>query len=176
MCGIAGFWGSGNKEILAKMTDKLHHRGPDDEGFYFDGTIGLGHKRLSIIDLSSAGHQPMSNEDGSVLIVFNGEIYNFQELREKLKEKHNFKSKTDTEVIIHLYEEIGDQVFSKLNGMFAIAIFDKKRKKIILSRDRMGKKPLFWGVFKDTFIFGSELKALLEHPQFEKKNRFRIIK
>jgi len=169
MCGITGFWGSGNRETLVKMTDKLHHRGPNDEGFYFDGTIGLGHKRLSIIDLSSFGKQPMSNEDGSILIIFNGEIYNFQELKKGLEERHNFKSQTDTEVILRLYEEIGDQIFSKMNGMFAIAIFDKKRKKIILARDRMGKKPLFWGVFKNTFIFGSELKALLEHPQFERK-------
>ncbi|MBT7553620.1 asparagine synthetase B, partial [bacterium] len=110
MCGIAGYLGEGNQDILEKMTDSLYHRGPDDKGFLFEGKLGLGHRRLSIIDLSQSGRQPMSNEDGSIQIVLNGEIYNYKELRKKLKQQHKFKSQTDTEIIIHLYEEIGTEV------------------------------------------------------------------
>ncbi len=166
MCGIAGYWGEGNEEVLHKMIDSISYRGPDDKGVFLKGGVGLAHRRLSIIDTSSAGHQPMSNEDGTVHIVFNGEIYNFKELRKELKGEHVFRSQTDTEVIIHLYEEIGEAVFSKLSGMFAIALFDSKRNKIILSRDRMGKKPLYWHKSEGIFIFGSELKALIAHPRF----------
>ncbi len=169
MCGIAGYWGVGNKDVLKKMADTLRHRGPDDEGYYEDHDVGLAHRRLSIIDTSSAGHQPMSGEDGMATIVFNGEIYNFQELKNNLKKKHLFKSNSDTEVIVHLYEEIGAEVFSKLEGMFAIALYDKKKGKLFLARDRMGKKPLYYGVFGHTLIFGSELKALTEHSSFKKE-------
>lgn len=165
MCGIAGYYGVGDRKILERMNQTLNHRGPDDEGFFADEKCGLGHRRLSIIDLSAGGHQPMSNEDQSIWIVFNGEIYNFKELRAELESKgYKFKSNSDTEVIIYLYEEMGERLFTKLNGMFAIALYDKNKQKIILARDRMGKKPLYWGIFNNTLIFGSELKALLKHP------------
>ncbi len=171
MCGIAGFIGKGNKEILQAMTNAIKYRGPDDRGFFIKDNVGLAHCRLSIIDLSPAGHQPMSNLQGTIWIVFNGEIYNFQELREELikKGKYKFRSQTDTEVIIYLYEEYGEEAFSKLNGMFALAIYDFRCGKLILARDRMGKKPLYWGVFGGTFIFGSELKAVLAHPAAKKE-------
>lgn len=163
MCGIAGYFGNGDRHILKNMGDQLRHRGPDDEGFYIKGDVGLTHKRLSIIDLSKNAHQPMSNENDTVWLVFNGEIYNFQELRNKLSSTHSFKSSTDAEVIIHLYEEIGVDVFSKIHGMFSIALYDTRTNEMILARDRMGKKPLYWGIFGKTFIFGSELKAILAH-------------
>ena len=165
MCGIAGYFGSGNQEILAKMTNALRHRGPDDEGFYLDGPIGLGHRRLAIIDLSPAGHQPMTNDSQDIWLVFNGEIYNFQELRlELVNQGYKFRGNSDTEVIINLYAAIGVEAFKKLNGMFAIALYDARQDKLILARDRLGKKPLYWGIFGTTLIFGSELKALLQHP------------
>ena len=165
MCGIAGYFGSGNQEILAKMTNALRHRGPDDEGFYLDGPIGLGHRRLAIIDLSPAGHQPMTNDSQDIWLVFNGEIYNFQELRlELVNQGYKFRGNSDTEVIINLYAAIGVEAFKRLNGMFAIALYDARQDKLILARDRLGKKPLYWGIFGTTLIFGSELKALLQHP------------
>lgn len=169
MCGIAGYYGQGNKNLLVKMTNTLKHRGPDDAGFFVDEKVGLGHQRLSIIDLSSAAHQPMSNEDKTVWIVFNGEIYNFKELKEQLKDKHSFASHSDTEIILHLYEELGEAVFTKLEGMFAIALYDQKNKKLFLARDRMGKKPLYYSLINNTLIFGSELKTLLEHPLIKKE-------
>ena len=164
MCGIAGYFGHGDERALKNMGNQLRHRGPDDEGFYLKGNVGLAHRRLSIIDLSQKAHQPMSNEDDTVWLTFNGEIYNFRELRTKLSVAHLFKSSTDTEVIIHLYEELGTKVFSEIDGMFALALYDAKTEKIILARDRLGKKPLYWGVFDRTLIFGSELKAILAHP------------
>ena len=164
MCGIAGYFGHGDERVLKNMGNQLRHRGPDDEGFYLKGNVGLAHRRLSIIDLSQKAHQPMSNEDDTVWLTFNGEIYNFRELRTKLSVAHLFKSSTDTEVIIHLYEELGTKVFSEIDGMFALALYDAKTEKIILARDRLGKKPLYWGVFDRTLIFGSELKAILAHP------------
>jgi asparagine synthase (glutamine-hydrolysing) len=176
MCGIAGYYGQGNIEILKGMTRSLTHRGPDDEGFFVDDNVGLGQRRLSIIDLSPAGHQPMSNETGDVWISFNGEIYNFQKLRQRLKGQHIFRGSSDTEVIIHLYEEIGEEIFSELEGMFAIALYDQKKNKIILARDRMGKKPLYYAQYGSTLIFGSELKALHEHPLFEKKINILALK
>ncbi len=169
MCGITGYVGKGDQEVLKKMNDSIRHRGPDDEGFYINGNVGLGHRRLSIIDLSPGGHQPMTNEDGSVVIVFNGEIYNFHELRKNLSGGHTFKGKSDTEVIVHLYEEIGVDIFSRIQGMFAIALYDKKKNVVILARDRMGKKPLFWTVTEGTLLFGSELKTLTQHPLFKKE-------
>lgn len=164
MCGIAGYFGQGNLGILQKMTNSLSHRGPDDQGYYFDTAVGLGQCRLSIIDLSPDGHQPMSNEDQSVWLVFNGEIYNYRDLRQELVKRHKFKSQTDTEVLIHLYEERGENFLEKINGMFALALYDKNKNILILARDRLGKKPLYWGNFNKTLIFGSELKALLLHP------------
>lgn len=169
MCGIAGYFGEGNKEVLKKMADTLAHRGPDDAGYFIDGNIALAHRRLSIIDLTPSGHQPMGGEDENVQTVFNGEIYNFQELRRGLEGKHQFKGASDTEVIVHLYEEIGAEAFSKLEGMFAIALYDKRERKLFLVRDRIGKKPLYYGVFGGTLIFGSEPKALMAHPLFKKE-------
>ena len=171
MCGIAGYVGKGDEQILKKMIDSLKHRGPNDNGVFVKNDIGLSQARLSIIDLSSAGHQPMSNVDQSLWVVFNGEIYNFLDLKDELlkKGKYFFKSKTDTEVLLYLYEEYGEAMFKKINGMFAIALYDFKKGKLILARDRMGKKPLYWGLFNSTLIFGSELKAILEHPLVQKE-------
>src|SRR5882724_6464693 len=138
MCAIAGIYNFKSLEpvsprLLKAMTDTLVHRGPDDEGFYLSGPVGLGHRRLSIIDLE-AGHQPMTNEDGSIWVVFNGEIYNFQELKDFLVSKgHIFKTRSDTEAIVHLYEEQGEECFSALRGMFAIAIWDARCRKLILA-------------------------------------------
>lgn len=167
MCGIAGFVGQGNKEILRLMTGEIKHRGPDSEGFFIKDDVFFGHRRLSIIDLS-AGAQPMFNEDKSVAVVFNGEIYNFKDLRKQLF-KHSFKTLSDTEVIVHGFEEWGEKVFEKLNGMFAVAIWDDKNKKLILGRDRFGEKPLYWSKIKDTVIFASEIKSILKHPLISKK-------
>lgn len=170
MCGIAGFIGRGNQNDLEKMIAAIKHRGPDDEGFFVDGDVGLAHARLSIIDLSERGRQPMFNDDKTIGLVFNGEIYNFKELRNELIGfGYKFKSDTDTEVIIYLYEKFGENCFSNLNGMFAIGLYDFKQKKLILVRDRMGKKPLYWGIFDGTLMFASELKALLKHPLFKKE-------
>src|SRR3989344_5761933 len=169
MCGIAGFHGSGNHEIIKNMTNSLARRGPNDESFYNFANLYFGFRRLSIIDLTT-GRQPMSNEDDTVWLIFNGEIYNFLELRTGLEKKgHKFKSKTDTEVIIHLYEEKGEACFDELNGMFALAIWDQKAKKLIVAKDRLGKKPLYYSVINNTFIFASELKAILEHHLIKKE-------
>jgi asparagine synthase (glutamine-hydrolysing) len=165
MCGIAGFLGDGDEKILRDMAETIRHRGPDDLGFHYQDGIGLAHTRLSILDLSARGHQPMWNERNDLAIVFNGEIYNFKEIKEKfnLGNTYRFQSETDTEVILHLYEKLGERCFEELDGMFAIAIFDAKKGKIVLARDRVGEKPLYWGIFEKTFIFGSELDAVLAH-------------
>jgi len=132
-------------ELVKRMADTIVHRGPDDEGYYVAGPVGLGFRRLSIIDLKS-GHQPLSNEDDTIWIVFNGEIYNYQELRELLLSKgHVFKTRTDTEVIVHLYEEFGPKCLEKMRGMFAFAIWDSNNKALFLARDRVGIKPLYYG-------------------------------
>lgn len=175
MCGITGkiyFREDKNvtKEEIHRMNEKIAHRGPDDEGIYIKNNIGLGHRRLSIIDLSPAGHQPMSNEDETVWIVFNGEIYNFLQLRPELEEKgHCFKSNTDTEVIIHLYEDYGEECLQYLRGMFAFAIWDERKQKFFLARDRVGKKPLKYYIGKNFFVFASELKAFLNEPGVPKE-------
>jgi len=172
MCGITGYFGQGNEEILRRMTDSLKHRGPDDEGFYFKGQLGLGNRRLSIIDLKT-GHQPLANEDKSVWLVFNGEIYNFLELKKDLEKKgHQFQTESDTEVMVHLYEDMGEDFLKELNGMFAIALWDESNKKLILARDRMGQKPLYYCLINQTLIFASELKALFEHPLIKKEIDF----
>lgn len=169
MCGITGYFGQGNKEVLEKMTNSLIHRGPDDQGFYIEDGLGLGHRRLSIIDLTT-GHQPMTNEDKTIWLVFNGEIYNFRKLREKLvSQGHKFISRSDTETIVHSYEEGGIDFLNELNGMFALALWDKKEKKLILARDRLGQKPLYYSLSGQTLVFGSELKALLNHPVVKKE-------
>src|SRR5215467_3312428 len=167
MCGIAGIFNSVNRApvsapLVKAMTDSLVHRGPDDEGFYVSGPVGLGHRRLSIIDLKG-GHQPIANEDQTVWVVFNGEIYNFGDLHDQLVSKgHTFKTRSDTEVIVHLYEEEGERCFERLRGMFAIAIWDGRARKLLLARDRVGKKPLYY--YSDGFriVFGSEIKAILQ--------------
>jgi len=158
-----------DREALARMTRVLYHRGPDDEGFYVeeyeDGVgVGLGFRRLSIIDLES-GNQPIANEDRSVQLVFNGEIYNFRELRRELEgHGHRFATNADTEVIVHLYEDLGARCVERLNGMFAFALWDEARRELVLARDRFGKKPLYYSEFGRSLLFGSELKSLLEHP------------
>ena len=134
MCGIAGFVGEGSRNDLEKMIASIKHRGPDDKGFFLSGDVGLAHARLSVIDLSERGRQPMFNDDKSVGVVFNGEIYNFKKLRERLDGRgYEFKSGSDTEVIIRLYEDIGEDCFKELEGMFAIGLYDFKKKKLILS-------------------------------------------
>src|SRR4030043_2364064 len=160
MCGICGKINLNgdpvNETLLKKMTSCLSHRGPYDEGIYIKNNVGLGHRRLSIIDLSPLAHQPMSNEDGTIWIVYNGEIYNFPELREDLiKRGHVFRSRSDTETIIHLYEEYGIKCLKYLRGMFAFAIWDEKNKTLFLARDRVGKKPLYYRHSQNTFVFAS---------------------
>jgi asparagine synthase (glutamine-hydrolysing) len=166
MCGICGKLNfdpgaSVNPRTIQAMLDSIRHRGPDDEGVYLASNVGLGHRRLSIIDLSS-GHQPLSNEDGTVWIVFNGEIYNYLELRGFLLSKgHVFKTRSDTEVIVHLYEELGPECVQKLRGMFAFAIWDNRSKTLFLARDRVGIKPLYYYLSDRFLSFGSEIKAIL---------------
>ena len=178
MCGICGqynFGGAADASIAArdralidKMRDSIAHRGPDDAGTWQsdDGRVVLGHRRLSIVDLSSAGHQPMANEDGSLWITFNGEIYNHAELRKSLRldDRHTFRSRTDTEVIVHLYEERQLGAIEAIDGMFAIGLWDGARGRLVLARDRMGKKPVYYTVVAGRLLFASEIKALLEHP------------
>lgn len=170
MCGIAGIYAVGGIEesdraALCRMSERISHRGPDDHGFYFDRNVGLAHRRLSIIDLSENGRQPISNEDNTVWLIFNGEIYNFRGLRSDLEKKgHIFKSNTDTEVLLHLYEEFPDGYLEELRGMFAFALWNKKTNKMILARDRLGKKPLYYYHGKGMTVFASEIKAILEHP------------
>src|SRR6266852_1322306 len=165
MCGIAGMIGREGETVTAeqvrRMTDTIVHRGPDDEGIFAQDNVGLGMRRLSIIDLSG-GRQPIYNEDRTITVVFNGEIYNFPELRKDLESRgHQFYTHTDTEVIVHLYEEMGADCITKLRGMFAIALYDAKRNSILLARDRLGKKPLYYAVRDGRLYFGSEIKAML---------------
>jgi len=173
MCGICGKLSKngtkiGKDEIIG-MRETLTHRGPDDAGIYVDDHIGLGHRRLSIIDLGTS-KQPMCNEDGTIWIVYNGEVYNFQELRSFLIAKgHRFKSHGDTEVILHLYEELGEACVEKLRGMFAFAIWDKKNKEIFLARDRLGIKPLYYYQDGKQFLFASEIKAIIQNSEVKKE-------
>jgi asparagine synthase (glutamine-hydrolysing) len=163
MCGIAGFLlrdGIADARAVKAMCDTIRHRGPDDEGIHTDGGCGIGMRRLSIIDLST-GHQPLSNEDGSVWVVFNGEIYNFQELRGRLMgQGHRFRTNSDTETLVHLYEQEGAEGLTRLRGMFAFAIWDARKREILLVRDRFGKKPLYYAETPAGLFFGSELKCL----------------
>jgi asparagine synthase (glutamine-hydrolysing) len=170
MCGIYGkirFDGRPARGADAGLAcELLHHRGPDDRGVYANGPACLGHTRLSVIDLSPLGHQPMSNEDRSSWIVFNGEIYNFQELRPFLEVKgHRFRSRTDTEVVLHLYEELGPDAVERLRGMFALAVWNEKERNLFMARDRVGKKPLFYYLCKDFVSFSSELTNLASDPE-----------
>jgi asparagine synthase (glutamine-hydrolysing) len=171
MCGIAGFWGKGNESVMRAMTEALHHRGPDFRGTFFDPkmALGLGHARLSILDLSSGAHQPFFSQDKRFAIVFNGEIYNFKSIRQDLVERGYgpFQTQGDTEVLLKAYQADGIACLSKLNGMFAFAIFDYERNEMVLARDRMGKKPLYIAQASSTLLFASELKAILKHPEFK---------
>lgn len=172
MCGICGIFDLKEKAVslpvLKEMTNLLRHRGPDEEGYYCRGNVGLGSRRLAIIDLKS-GYQPIHNEDKSLWVVFNGEIYNFPGLKASLEKKgHKFYTKSDTECLVHLYEEDGLDFVKKLDGMFALAIWDEKEKKFVLARDPLGKKPLYWTRFEDKIIFASEIKAILSYPGFRK--------
>jgi len=165
MCGICGIYNFDgqfvDEEILRKMNHTLIHRGPDGEGYFIESNMGLGHRRLSIIDLES-GKQPMGNEDGSIQVVFNGEIYNFLELKKDLEAKgYRFRTRSDTETIIYGYEEWGEDFVQKLRGMFAIVLWDSRNQKLLLIRDRVGKKPLYYYLGKDRILFASELKALI---------------
>jgi len=183
MCGIAGVLDlKGNnidESVLKAMCSKMVHRGPDDEGYYSSNnaetSIGFGHRRLSIIDLKT-GHQPVSNEGGNVWVMHNGEIYNFMELRDSLEKKgHVFSTRSDTEVIAHGYEEYGEDVFCHLRGMFAIAIWDDAKKKLVLARDRIGKKPLLYTQVNNKLIFASEFKAMLAHPDVGREIDFEAM-
>ncbi len=172
MCGIVGFTNKINNsnKVIVDMMNKIRHRGPDAEGSYVDENIALGHRRLSIIDVSSTGDQPIFNEDGSMVIVFNGEIYNYREIREKLiAAGHIFKTNTDTEVLIHGYEEYGEKLLNMLRGMFAFVIWDKNKQELFGARDFFGIKPMYYAVMDKTFMFGSEIKSFLAHPTFKKE-------
>ncbi|MBI2872228.1 MAG: asparagine synthase (glutamine-hydrolyzing) [Chloroflexi bacterium] len=166
MCGIAGIFNTSGAPVDAaavrRMADAQRHRGPDDAGLFVEGNVGLGHRRLSIIDLSEAGHQPMPNEDGSLQIVYNGETYNFRDLVPELQGcGHVFRSRTDTEVVLHAYEEWGEECVHRLNGMFAFAIWDGPRQRLFMARDRFGIKPLYYAFRDGRFLFASEVKGLL---------------
>jgi len=180
MCGICGKIDFTGKtvplELLKNMTDSIAYRGPDDEGFFSDGPVGLGHRRLSIIDLSPAGRQPMSNEDESLWLVLNGEVYDFAETREKLIAKgHTLKSRTDTETVLHLYEDEGVACLKHLNGMFAFALWDARLQRLWLARDRLGKKPLVYYWDGKRLIFASEIKAILRDPDVPREIDFEAL-
>jgi asparagine synthase (glutamine-hydrolysing) len=170
MCGIAGIYdsarpiGTDRTAVLERMTQSLIHRGPDDDGYFVDGPVGLGHRRLSIIDLVT-GQNPVRNEDGSVWVVFNGEIYNYPDLTHELEAKgHVFSTRSDTETIVHAWEEWGVSCLERFRGMFAFALWDQRQQRLFLARDRLGKKPLYYAIVDGTLIFGSEIKALLAYP------------
>lgn len=178
MCGIIGIWDFKNKiepAVLERMRDTLRHRGPDDAGLFIDENtnVGLGHRRLSIIDLSERGHQPMKNEDGSLWLTYNGEVYNFETIKKELEKKsHQFFSSSDTEVVLRSYLEWGIDGVKRFRGMFAYALWDKQKKRLVLVRDRAGIKPLYYYFNGGLFIFASEIKAILQHPQVKKELNF----
>ena len=170
MCGIAGMLdlagAPAQPAVLQRMTDAVAHRGPDGEGHYTDGSLGFGHRRLAIIDLSPAGRQPMATEDGRFLLTYNGEVYNFCELRTELEAAgYHFRSRTDSEVVLKALATWGIAALSRFNGMFALALWDRVERRLLLARDRFGIKPLYYAMVGDTLLFGSEVKALLAHPQ-----------
>src|SRR2546426_842400 len=169
MCGLCGFTGSSNHDLLRRMTDSLHHRGPDDSGYYESDALSLGLRRLSIIDVAG-GHQPISNENGSVWVVFNGEIYNHMAIRDDLEDSgHRFSTLSDTEVVAHAYEEFGPRCVDHLWGMFAFAVWDEPRETLMLARDRIGMKPLYYARTSDGLTFASEIKSLLVHPHIRRE-------
>jgi len=169
MCGIAGLLNLDGEPAapvyLRRMTDAIAHRGPDGEGFFTEGIVGIGHRRLSIIDLSTAGHQPMLTGDGRFVLSYNGEVYNFQELRAELQAMgYQFRSRTDSEVVLYAWAAWGPKALDRLNGMFAFAIWDRRAQELVLARDRYGVKPLYYTETPGAFLFGSEVKAMLAHP------------
>lgn len=178
MCGICGFSDFEgvypDENIIKKMCSVIKHRGPDDEGLFLENGIGLGMRRLSIIDVDG-GHQPIHNEDSTLWIVFNGELYNYKELRFSLEKNHRFYTSSDTEVILHLYEEYGEGFVSKLNGMFGLAIWDSNNKKLLLARDRIGIKPLHYIITNNKLIFGSEIKSILQHPHVKRQINLKAL-
>ena len=182
MCGICGaYYIDPERTVSAELVERMNfvqrHRGPDDEGVWVKDNVGLGQARLAIIDLSPLGHQPMCNEDGKVWITFNGEIYNYLDLRAGLVQRgHQFRSNADTEVILHLWEEKGPNLLEDLRGMFAIALWDDRQKTLFLARDRMGKKPLYYTDLPDRLFFGSEIKAILQDPEFRAEPDLEAIK
>lgn len=171
MCGIAGFIGRGSHDDGHRMIQSIRHRGPDYQGVFYKENICLAHARLSILDVSSGSHQPMFNSEKSIALIFNGEIYNYLTLKEELKltGKYQFNTTSDTEVVLYLYQEYGEGFLDKINGMFAIAIYDFQSNSLLLARDRMGKKPIYYTGVGDTFIFGSEIKAVTAHPLVKKE-------
>ncbi|MBI5740639.1 MAG: asparagine synthase (glutamine-hydrolyzing) [Nitrospirae bacterium] len=173
MCGVAGIFNlneeAASPDLLRKMTDAMAHRGPDGEGFYTDNVIGLGHRRLAVIDLSPAGRQPMLTDDKRYALTYNGEIYNFRELRAELEKLgYGFHSRTDSEVVLNAYAEWGENCIMRFNGMFAFAVWDREKRVLFLARDRYGIKPLYYAFLGNTFIFASEQKAILAHQDFRK--------
>src|SRR5262245_52005944 len=176
MCGITGRFNFDryhpvDRDVLVAMTDAVAHRGPDAAGYFLGDGVGLGHRRLSIIDLAT-GDQPVANEDGTVQVVFNGEIYNFAEVRSELIARgHSFHTNSDTEVIVHGYEEWGEGAVERFRGMFAFAIWDARRRRLVLVRDRLGVKPLYYAELPDGVVFGSEIKSLLEDPAVPRRWR-----
>ena len=179
MCGFCGFSDkiktNEKKKIIKEMADRIIHRGPDSDGYYVDDKIAMGFRRLSIIDLKG-GDQPLYNEDESVVVMFNGEIYNFQELRKVLIDKgHDFKTNSDTEVIVHGYEEYGTDIFNKLRGMFGIIIYDKNKDMFIGARDYFGIKPFYYYNDNELFMVGSEIKSFLSHPNFKKELNKKVL-
>lgn len=174
MCGITGIFHLNGDPVspalLRSMTKALAHRGPDGEGFVMDTVIGLGHRRLAILDLSAAGHQPMTTPDGNFILTYNGEVYNFRELRRELERLgHSFCSRTDTEVVLRAYVQWGPECVTRFNGMFALALWDKTRQELFLARDRYGIKPLYYTFNGDSFVFASEQKAILTHPAISRE-------
>lgn len=172
MCGLAGFTGrlDNRKKIIEKMMDRIVHRGPDMDGEYLGEGITLGFRRLSIIDLSEAGKQPMISDDGSTAIVFNGEIYNYREMKDELcRNGHVFRAESDTEVLLHAWLEYGQGLLDRVRGMFSFAIWDNNTKTLFAARDFFGIKPFYYTMIGRNILFGSEIKSFLEHPEFVKR-------
>ena len=179
MCGLSGFVAPDHRRadpaIVRRMTATLRHRGPDDEGYYVDGQVALGHRRLQIIDLTT-GHQPIANETGTVHAILNGEIYNYRRLAEQLRARgHRFTTSSDTEVIVHAWEEFGEDCLAEFDGMFAFVIWDAERQTLFAARDRMGEKPFYYAERNGWFVFGSELRALLAHPEIRRDLDLRSV-
>jgi len=181
MCGIVGLWCARQKinpEVLLEMRETMKHRGPDDTGIFIDkkSNLGLAQRRLSIIDLSEKGHQPMGSEDGTLWLTYNGEVYNFKEIKKELEKKgYRFRGNSDTEVVLKSFQEWGINCVDKFRGMFSFAVWDQKKEKLYLFRDRFGVKPLFYYFDKNKFLFASELKAICSWHRFKKEIDFNAL-